>query len=218
MVPRERFREVVNAYFGGRLSAGRHHPGEKACALEAVAVARGKAWTDDPGDVEMPDLRPLNDGPWPSDDARTAALVPVVEALWDWSEWSDTMQQAWHEAVVHRTVFGILADLLRAFGLAGPACACEDVGTFCDARLAARAAARALLEPGSPPARLALESALAAERAASPWGESIQAAYAALFAALALDRLGRHDAAEATLQRACRIWIEAARDLGRGGT
>jgi hypothetical protein len=212
-VPVEQFRHVLQERFGGRLSAGCHRPDDGvACALEAAAVARGLPWTDNPSAVGLPDLRPLNDGPWSSDTARTEALVSVAEALWDWAEWTKAQRRAWCETVALRTVRELLPDLLRAFGLPEHAAACAAAGTLPDARAAAWAAVSGLSQRSSGHAWPVLESARTAEQAVATWWSPAPAARAACHAARAWAELGLCDAAEETLQQACRIWREAARD------
>src|SRR5438552_3500245 len=77
----------------GLLRYGNHTPGVMMCALEFESVVRGREWSDRP--LTLPDLRPLNDGPWSSDKARTSGLLPVMVSLWDWSSWSEERIQQW---------------------------------------------------------------------------------------------------------------------------
>lgn len=120
---------IVAERFGGLLSHGEHDPDGAACALEAASIARGRPWSDDPDDVELPDLRPLNDGPWTSDEARTEAMVPLVVALWDWPTWAGDRHQAWLSRVASRTTREVLPIVLRAVGLDAEAERCELEGT-----------------------------------------------------------------------------------------
>jgi hypothetical protein len=202
-----RFREVVNTRFGGRLSAGYHEPGSgKASAHEAAAAARGLPWSDSPWAAGLPDLQPLNDGPWSSDEARTAALVPVVEALWDWLHWPSSRQRAWSHEVVLRTVREVVSRCAWAHGAPEAADACAGAATIDDARAAAGwlVSDLAYLARTGPLHEMARSAHLAA---------SIQheaAAAAAAYAARAWAELGKPDAADEALRTACRIWREAA--------
>lgn len=67
------------------LSHGNHKTKEAGvCLLEAVAYLNGEKHTDSPN-CACPVLtdygRRLNDGPWPSDEARTAALFPLIPLI-----------------------------------------------------------------------------------------------------------------------------------------
>ena len=64
---------------------------------------------DSPG--YLPDLRPLNDALWSSDEARTKALLPVMAALSDWSSWSADRQRRWADRVVIEVVKQIVSEL-----------------------------------------------------------------------------------------------------------
>jgi hypothetical protein len=209
----ERFREVVQERFGGRLSAGCHGPNDGAAsAHEAAAAARGREWSDSSYVAGLPELRGLNDAPWPSDEARAEGLVPVIEALWDWESWSEERQRTWGESVALRVVRDILPDVVKAFGLKDHARNCARASTLADASAALRRTARALDRQPGPAARSARESADSAEQAASTRAQHKPkpAAEAVMLAAYAWSELGRPDAAEATLRTACRIWREAA--------
>lgn len=103
MRPIHPYVEILQTRFGGVLSKGRHSPADgKANVLEVASLARGLIWTNEPEIVGLPDLQPLNDGPWPSAKARTKALVPVVLALWDWNVWDGVRRQRWARRVVER--------------------------------------------------------------------------------------------------------------------
>lgn len=64
-------RTVIQERFGGKLVEGCHQPNSKACLHEAIAAAMGLPWTDSPEETRCFDMRPLNDGLWPSDEERT---------------------------------------------------------------------------------------------------------------------------------------------------
>lgn len=75
---------AVIAQHGGVLKRGKHNAGSGACCvLEARSACLGLPWTDDPYTVGMPDIRPLNDGPWSSDAVMTEAMMRVSNALTD---------------------------------------------------------------------------------------------------------------------------------------
>ena len=106
----EALRQGLVEHDKGVLKGGMHKPEDREfCALEFSSIMRGKTLTDSPGD--LPDLRPLNDAPWPNDTARTAALLPVMVALWDWREWSSKRQAQWAQRVVIDTVRRIISEL-----------------------------------------------------------------------------------------------------------
>jgi hypothetical protein len=86
----------------GILRRGSHKPGREFCALEFESQVRGREWSDKP--ITMPDIRPLNDGKWGSNKARTEAMLPLMSALWDWSDWSKNRQQKWAEIIAIETV------------------------------------------------------------------------------------------------------------------
>ena len=88
----------------GVLRAGAHQPGREFCANEFKSQVDGVPWTDSPTILHIPDIRPLNDGPWSSDQARTAALLPLMVAIWDWADWSPERQQEWAQRVAIETV------------------------------------------------------------------------------------------------------------------
>lgn len=100
---------LLSEHDDGILRHGQHEEGREFCALEFESRVRGRAWSDAP--ITLPDLRPLNDARWSSDTARTAALLPVMAALWDWTSWSTERRQAWAERVVIATVNQIISEL-----------------------------------------------------------------------------------------------------------
>ncbi len=93
----------------GILRHGKHPEGREFCGIEFARDVRGLPWGDTP-DV-LPDLRPLNDGPWSSDRARTAAVLPVIATLWNWSAWDPARRHRWATAVAIETVRQIIAEL-----------------------------------------------------------------------------------------------------------
>ena len=178
----------------GVLKAGVHTAASgEFCGLEFATVVRGKPFNDAPGD--LPDLRPLNDGPWSSDQVRTAAVLPVLAALWDWPTWTSARRQAWTRDVVLHTVTEIVS---RLPGLdAAVAQACREATDLKAAEKAAAAAA----------AEAAAEAEWAAARAAraAVWAAAAAAARAAAEAARSAAWAADH-----VLQTACTIWIAAA--------
>jgi hypothetical protein len=200
----------MSGTFGGILTSGEHEPDGSACALEAAHVAIGDEWSDEPN--LWPDLRPLNDGPWDSDEQRTAHVVPVLIALWDWQDWSPERQRRWAETVVLRTVRELIAELP---GLpTAVAQACRDSGTLEAAEAAAWAAAKAE-EAAAWAAANAEEAAAAAANAANTAKASAWAAANAAARAAAKAAAARAANAVPVLVLACRIWRDAAEDTRR---
>ena len=157
----ELFRTFLAKRFTGLISKGSHDTDSIGCALEVWSQYEGRAWTDDPTRLEMPDLRPLNDGPWSSDLARTIALAPVLIAVAP--IWRNPVQRvAWVRAVALETVRQILPIALRANGLVVEADRCAAVTDLAAAE-AAGAAARAAAEAAGAAARAA-EAAAEATR------------------------------------------------------
>ncbi len=105
-----KLRSLLKSRFGGVLTSGAHTENGEACALEAISVARGIAWTDDPKAVGMPDLRPINDIDVP-DALRTKHLIPVLAAYSGWGEWSEERRVAVMSRVVIFTVNRLVAEL-----------------------------------------------------------------------------------------------------------
>lgn len=99
---------LLHEHDEGILRSGSHSEGREFCALEFKHKVLGHPWSDTP---DGPDYRPLNDARWSSDAARTAGLLPVMVALWDWPEWSEARQTQWWDEVVVETVKQIIAGL-----------------------------------------------------------------------------------------------------------
>jgi hypothetical protein len=205
---REELQAKLDELDDGVLRSGAHPAGGREfCALEFESQVRGREWSDAP--ITLPDLRPINDGPWSSDRARTDALLPVMAALWDWSTWDDARRVRWASIVALETVRQIIAELP---GLP------DEVRVSCraasDLPSAARASARVLAEAAEAAraagaadaaARAAWAAAGAAARAArAAWAAAGAAAWAARASAEAAEA-----AKDAILTRACRIWIDA---------
>lgn len=185
------FEEFIAERFGGKLTNGSHTPDGAACLHEALNVYQGKKWSDDT--TGTLDLRGLNDAPWSSDDARTAAMLPLGSLILDWPKWTNDRQQAWAKAVAEGVIRQILPPTLRAIATLVPSQApslvaaafrCELEGTE-SAAWAARAAAAAA----------AAESAESATRAES----AARGAWAAA-------------ESDVPLQILCQIMLDAAQE------
>ena len=139
----ERLQLLLTEMDDGVLRCGSHKAGSREfCALEFESQVRGRKWSDTP--ITMPDIRPLNDmfGTGPrADKLRTAALLPLMAALWDWSNWSITRKQKFATCLIIGTVQEIISELP---GLSKDIReACRKATTLEAARAAAEAAARA---------------------------------------------------------------------------
>jgi len=184
----------VREYLNDRellLTAGVHPDDAGYCILEAIAHAAARPKTDDPVALNRPDYRPLNDGLWGSDEARTEHMLRLEEAVGPWWEAADEADRlAWAERVVIATVNRIIAELP---GLPDAVrTQCRDARTIAEA---AEAAARAdwAAEEG-PDARATSPSAMASIDWAATWAAAMAATWAA---------------AEHVLILAVDIWIEA---------
>ena len=194
-------RAVVDGRFGGVLKCGSHGEDGEACALEAASVARGVAWGDDPGLVQLPDLRAINDA-YVDDAARTAALVPVLEAVWGWPAWSPERRQRFAVAVAEGTIRRVLPLALEAVGLTAAAVRCRKEGTAAVAD-AADAAAYAVAVAV---ADVAVADAVAdAAAGAAAGAAAVAGAAGAAAAAVAAAVAARHR----VLDVACQVWIDA---------
>ena len=68
----------------GILRSGSHKDGREFCAMEFLAKVAGEPWTDHPECVHKTlgaYCRKLNDSPWPSDEARTETMLPLLAAV-----------------------------------------------------------------------------------------------------------------------------------------
>ena len=216
------FVQTVRERFGGRLARGTHEADSVACPLEAAHAAVGDPWSDRPD--KWPDIRPLADAPWSSDQARTEAMVPVLVAYWDWAAWTPARQQAVMAQVVIETVRQLIAQLPEL--PAAVRIQCQTATTLPQARgaaQAAEAAAAALRAVAAVAAvkaeRAARASRAAAEAAMAAWAAArAEAAMASRAAAEAASRAARAAAeaawasgaaADQVLRRACTLWIAA---------
>jgi hypothetical protein len=131
--------EAVLASRGGVVVRGKHaDPTGPCCILEAVTLACERPMSDVV--AELPDLRPLNDGPWSSDAARTAAMVPLAVAFADWGE-DAARRQRFTDALVVRLVQVTIAQLPQL--PKAIKAQCEAVTTKGEATAAAAAATKA---------------------------------------------------------------------------
>jgi hypothetical protein len=203
---------TVESRFGGVLTKGSHAPDGHACLLEAVSIARGLDWTDEPSIVRMPDLRGLNDAPWSSDEVRTKHLLPVGVALYDWAEWSAERRQEFAKRVAEQTIRVIVPMALRPAAKANPKFAadleaaaklCADEGTESAAESAAARSAESAAWSAWSAARSAAESAESAE-----WSAARSAARSAESAAWSAESAA--ESADEPLIAICRIFVEAA--------
>ncbi len=208
----EQLQALLNEHDDGILRHGMHKEGREFCALEFESKVRGRQWSDAP--ITLPDLRPINDGPWSSDTARTTALLPVMAALWDWSEWSQSRRVAWASCVALMTVQQIVSELP---GLSDDIrTQCREAKDLTAAAAGAAAAARAAsAEEGAAAwAGGAAESAAeAAEEAAEAWaGGAAEAAATGAAGAAAAARAASAEEGDKILLIACAIWIHAAEE------
>ena len=127
------YSRTVKTRFGGVLRSGSHDPDGRACALEAASVARGIDWTDDSRKLRLPNLLELNDARWPSDQARTVAMVPLVESLWNWGRWSDARKRGWLRRNFIRIVREVLPICIKSTRPKKFVQRCRTVGSLVDA-------------------------------------------------------------------------------------
>ena len=139
----ENARTILQTRFQNRLAKGAHQADGVGCALEFWSQVQGHTWTDDPEALQMPDLRSLNDAPWSSEEARAAALLPVLIAVAPVWRGPLARRQTFVERICLDTVREILPYTLRAAGLPEAAARCAASSTLRDAvAMAAEAAAR----------------------------------------------------------------------------
>jgi hypothetical protein len=229
----DRLQSLLAEHDDGVLRSGAHREGREFCALEFESKVRGRDWSDAP--VTLPDMRPINDGLWSSDAARTDALLPVMVALWGWSTWTLERRIAWAQRIALETVRQIVAELP---GLSDAIrTQCRDAKDLTAAEGAAEragawaAAAAAMTEAAAEAAAgLAVSAAAAAARAGAPaaaaarvwapataWAATAAAragaaaeAEAAVGAAAEAEAAVGAEAADSVLRIACQIWIQAA--------
>jgi hypothetical protein len=121
----------------GRLYGGGHKAGSgEFCAVEFRNAVLERPHSDAP--QGWLDLRRLNDG-FATDAARTAGLLPVMAAVWDWEAWAPERQRRFAESLAIGTVREIVTELPR---LTEPQRqACRAVTTLSEAQTAAAYAA-----------------------------------------------------------------------------
>jgi len=162
------------------LTGGSHDsPEEGLCLIEAAAHHAGEPHSDH-AECVCPVLaafgRTLNDGPWPSDEARTEALGPLV-ALLAGTRSTPAVEQRRAALLAQRalTVYAPLA-------LYAAVCSLENCGIDCQGL---RKAALALCERPSKETATAAAAAAAAAYAVSDAAAAAAAAYAVSDAAAA---------------------------------
>ena len=206
----------------GVLMRGSHREGAgEFCALEFARAVKGLPWGDTPD--AFPDLRPLNDARWSSDQARTEALLPVLLALWDWHAWDSARRVRWARRVAILTVQRIVSELptlpddirdrcRRAATMKEARIAAADADANADAYAATNAAAYAADAYAATNAGVYAAYAAAYAANAGAYADAyaatnagVYAAYAAAYAAYAAAAAADH-----VLRLACEIWIEAA--------
>jgi hypothetical protein len=201
-----KLREVLNERFGGLLMGGKHNKEDGACcAVELCRTARGLPFGDTPVFL---DYRALNDAPWSSNAVRTEHMLPMMEALFDFGDWSKARQTKWARTVALRTIREVLPIALEAAGVdAAIVKACREAPNL---RAAEEAAARAAAAAAAGAARAAAAVAAAARAAAAEEAAAWAAAAAAAAAAGAARAAAAAVAADRLLILACAIWREAA--------
>ena len=218
---------TLTTRFHGLIHQGSHNDRSQACLLECAHAAIGAAWSDCP-DL-WPDLRPLNDAAWSSDARRTAHLIPVLRAYWEWSIVPVARQHQIMARLILLTVQRIIAELpglpevtraacrqARTLDAATAATAAADATVASSVADAARAAARAAAD-----AVQVTGDVIRAIQWTVPSPEAVQTAEtghaqattALARAASAASFVASHTtshAADAVLGTACALWIEAA--------
>ena len=138
LVEEEELLRILRVRFAGIISSGVHAPDGLGCALEVWSQAEGKPWTDNPTELDVPDLRPLNDAIWSSDTLRTEWMVRVMLSVIP--VWRSPSRTAFVMRLALATVREVLPPALDAVGLSSAAEVCRQASTLDAARAAARAA------------------------------------------------------------------------------
>lgn len=205
----------------GVLRVGNHPEGDTFCALEFESQVRGREWSDKP--ITLPDLRPLNDAPWPSDEARTRALLPVMVAYWDWATWTPARRQATVERIMIAMVQQLIAELLELPEKVRVQC--RAVLTLQEAVWAANAAAKTtviaaevaagvvekviIAEAATWVAETVAKAAQAATNTAMAVAANAAIAAQAVTRAAEAARIATTGTTERVLRQVCQIWIHA---------
>lgn len=106
--PFSAFEHTLRTRFGNVLSAEGHRSYVgRACALECAHATVGDEWSDQPD--KWPDVRPINDDVWQSDEDRTEHMTRLMRAYWHWSEWTPERQTAVIERLIVLTVQRIVS-------------------------------------------------------------------------------------------------------------
>ena len=208
--------EYINEHFGGTLKFGSHEPNGEACALEALSQFKGLNWSDQPNYMRCFDFRPLNDAAWSSDAKRTAAIVPLMEALDGSLDWPHHQRQAFVQLLAIETVRRIIADLPIFLVVERERCRrAETLSAAADAAEAARRVAAATDNPAyyaDNPAYFAAHAAYYAAQTAQDVRSDFTRSVAAASADAANCTARADTYHDKVLERTCAIWIQAAKD------
>lgn len=219
---KESLAQVVARY--GGVKAGSHQHRRECCILEAVSVCEGRDWTSDPIQLDRPEVRPLNDAPWPDDVVRTEQMLRLAPLLEAWPGWGNEKRVAWVKAVALRTVREVLSITLRAANINERlVVACEKAEDLVTATRASYTAAFSKHATAAAAATTTAHAALAALRASHAHHETplrlarliidavINASQAAVWCARITPSLP-------TLTQAVTIWAEEAEKVSNSGS
>lgn len=111
------------------------------CLLEMIAaceVRRGlrERITDDPKELDLPDVRPINDACWSSREVATPHLERLRSAIMPWREWDEERRRKTADRLAILAVNKIVAELPRLSDSVRQQC--RDAKTLQEARGAAR--------------------------------------------------------------------------------
>jgi len=195
----EALRVILDERFNGVIYSGTHRPDGKCCLLEFASQAKGIPWTDSPAETGYPDLRPLNDAPWSSDEVRTQAMLPLLVSLAWWADADEARRKRFTNAVALRTIREVLPIALRAAGLELSAVRCESAKDLAEASAAVAVAVNAA------DAARAVADAVAYADAAYAVNDAAYAAVNAADAARAAARAAAYVVAAANAARAATV-------------
>jgi len=200
----EKLKELLIEHDDGILKTGSHKPGGRDfCAMEFLAKVAGEPWTDNPKCVNRvlaAYCRRLNDSEWPSDEARTETMLPLLAAVFGTSHLKIDVKR-----IAEQTIRLIVPEAMEAAAKVNPKHAdklraagkrCADEGTKESAQ-AARKAGRDAADAAYDAAAYAAYAADAAYAAAADAAAyAAAAADAAAYAADAAYAAYAADAAE----------------------
>lgn len=225
MVPFSEFETVLQERFGGVLRRGIHAEGSgDASVIECANAAVGRPWAES-ADI-WPDLTPLNDALWSRDTLRTAQMVRLMNAYWEWSVWPDRRRRDVTTRIVIDTIRRVVSEVPWLYAM----CAqdCREATTLPQAMRAVKGLADVLAVEGWLTGESASPAAIVAEfahKAARSMGQSLSAALSwaawtvaasTLVRAHMATRDGRSNAEmtmeiDGALMYAVDLWVEAAR-------